>query len=76
MGWSVTLTHLLSACLCQNRFLQQTPTKAEESGGAYASLGTRQEGRRFEDVGLSICASPLRIVTDRFSFSFSYLICD
>ena len=36
--------------------------KAEESGGAYASLGTRQEGRRFEDIGLSICASPLQIL--------------
>ena len=47
---------------CQNRFLQQTPTKAEEGGGAYASLGTRQEGRRFEDVGLSICALPLQIL--------------
>ena len=29
------------------------------SGGAYASLGTRQEGRRFEDIGLSLCALPL-----------------
>ena len=29
--------------------------KAEESGGAYTSLGTRQEGRRFKDVGLSVC---------------------
>ena len=36
--------------------------KAEESGRAYTSLGTRQEGRRFEDVGLSLCASPLRIL--------------
>ena len=36
--------------------------KAEESGGAYTSLGTRQEGGRFEDIGLSICASPLRIL--------------
>ena len=34
----------------------------EESGGAYASLGTRQEGGRFKDVGLSICASPLQIL--------------
>ena len=33
--------------------------KAEESGRAYASLGTRQEGGWFEDVGLSLCASPL-----------------
>ena len=40
--------------------------KAEESGGAYASLGTRQEGGRFEDVGLSICALPLRILVLRF----------
>ena len=40
--------------------------KAEESGGAYASLGTRQEGRRFEDVGLSVYASPLRILVLRF----------
>ena len=47
--------------ICQNRFLRRTLTKAEESGGAYASLGTRQEGRRFEDVGLSVCASPLQI---------------
>ena len=36
--------------------------KAEESGGTYASLGTRQEGGRFKDVGLSVCASPLRIL--------------
>ena len=34
----------------------------EESGGMYASLGTRQEGGRFKDVGLSVCASPLRIL--------------
>ena len=34
----------------------------EESGGAYASLGTRQEGGRFKDIGLSVCASPLRIL--------------
>ena len=38
----------------------------EESGGVYASLGTRQEGGRFKDVGLSICASPLRILVLRF----------
>ena len=36
--------------------------KAEEGGGVYASLRTRQGDRRFEDVGLSICASPLRIL--------------
>ena len=36
--------------------------KAEESGGAYTSLGTRQEGGRFKDVGLSVCASPLQIL--------------
>ena len=36
--------------------------KVEESGDVYASLGNRQEGRRFKDVGLSICASPLRIL--------------
>ena len=36
--------------------------KAEESGGAYASLGTRQEGGSFEDIGLSVYASPLRIL--------------
>ena len=36
--------------------------KVEESGGAYASLGTRQEGGSFEDVGLSIYASPLQIL--------------
>ena len=40
--------------------------KMEESGGAYTSLGTRQEGRRFEDIGLSICALPLRILVLRF----------
>ena len=40
--------------------------KVEESGGAYASLGTRQEGGGFEDVGLSVCASPLRILVLRF----------
>ena len=33
--------------------------KVEESGGVYTSLGTRQEDRRFKDVGLSICALPL-----------------
>ena len=33
------------------------------SGGAYASLGTRQErAEGFEDVGLSICALPLQIL--------------
>ena len=47
---------------CQNWFLQRTLTKVEESRGAYASLGTRQEGGSFEDVGLSIYASPLRIL--------------
>ena len=36
--------------------------KVEESRRAYASLGTRQEGGRFEDVGLSLCASPLQIL--------------
>ena len=36
--------------------------KVEESGRAYASLGTRQEGGGFEDVGLSICASSLQIL--------------
>ena len=40
--------------------------KVEESGGAYASLGTRQEGRSFENLGLSIYASPLRILVLRF----------
>ena len=34
----------------------------EESGGTYASLGTRQEGGRFKDIGLSVCASPLQIL--------------
>ena len=53
------ITKNLPECHCQNRFLRRTPTKVEESGGAYASLGTRQEGRRFKDVGLSVCASPL-----------------
>ena len=28
----------------------------------YASLGTRQEGGSFEDVGLSVYASPLQIL--------------
>ena len=51
---------------CQKQFLQRTPTKVEESGGVYTSLGTRQEGGRFEDIGLSICASPLRILVLRF----------
>ena len=40
--------------------------KAEESGGVYTSLGTRQEGGSFEDVGLSVYASPLRILVLRF----------
>ena len=51
---------------CQNRFPWWTLMKAEEGGGVYASLGTRQEGRGFEDVGLSICASPLWILVLRF----------
>ena len=40
--------------------------KAEESRGTYTSLGTRQEGGRFKDVSLSVCASPLRILVLRF----------
>ena len=36
--------------------------KVEESGGVYTSLETSEEGRRFEDVGLSICVSPLQIL--------------
>ena len=36
--------------------------KVEESGDMYTSLGNRQEGGRFKDVGLSVCASPLRIL--------------
>ena len=36
--------------------------KVEESGGVYTSLGTRQEGGSFEDIGLSVYASPLRIL--------------
>ena len=40
--------------------------KVEESGGAYASLGTRQEGGSFEDIGLSVYAFPLRILVLRF----------
>ena len=38
------------------------PMNSDESGrsgGVYASLGTRQESGGFEDVGLSLCASPL-----------------
>ena len=46
------------------------PTNSDESrrsGGAYASLGTRQEREEgFEDVGLSICALPLQILVLRF----------
>ena len=38
----------------------------EESGGVYASLETRQEDGRFEDIGLSVCASPLQILVLRF----------
>ena len=56
------LACLLADDICQNQFLRQTPTKAEESGGVYASLGTRQEDGRFEDVGLSVCVSPLWIL--------------
>ena len=33
--------------------------ESRRSGGAHTSLGTRQEGGGFEDVGLSLCASPL-----------------
>ena len=43
--------------------------KVEESGRAYASLGTRKEGRGFEDVGLSLCALPLQILVLRFQRS-------
>ena len=50
------------SCVCQNQFLWWTLMKAEGSRRAYASLGTRQEGRRFEDIGLSLCASPLQIL--------------
>ena len=42
---------------------------SDESGRkwrCYASLGTRQEDGRFEDVGLSVCALPLRILVLRF----------
>ena len=40
--------------------------ESKRSGGVYTSLGTRQEGGRFEDVGLSLCASPLQILVLRF----------
>ena len=43
--------------------------KVEEGGGTYASLGARQEGGRFEDVGLSIYALPLRILVLRFQWT-------
>ena len=56
--WSYQ-AHDYTVTKCQNRFLQRTLMKAEESGRAYTSLGTRQEGGGFEDVGLSVCASPL-----------------
>ena len=36
--------------------------KAKENGRVYTSLGTRQEGGWFEDVGLSLCALPLQIL--------------
>ena len=36
--------------------------RKQKSRRVYASLGTRQEGGRFEDIGLSLCASPLRIL--------------
>ena len=42
------------------------PMKVEESGRVYASLGTRQEGGGFEDIGLSLCALPLQILVLRF----------
>ena len=61
MSWIFKLLKMNQAG-CQNRFLRRTLMKVEESGGVYASLGTRQEGGRFEDVGLSVCASPLQIL--------------
>ena len=62
----VNLSRCSSYCIkvvpCQKQFLWRTLMKVEESGRAYAGLGTRQEGGGFEDVGLSVCASPLWIL--------------
>ena len=41
---------------CQNRFLRRTPTEAE----------MLRSGEGVEDVGLSLCASPLQILVLRF----------
>ena len=62
--WQISATQELwiSLSTCQNWFLRRTLTKVEESGDVYASLGTRQEGGSFEDIGLSIYASPLWIL--------------
>ena len=60
------LIAIISTQACQNWFLWRTLMKVEESRRAYASLGTRQEGERFEDIGLSLCALPLQILVLRF----------
>ena len=53
-----------SGCYAFRRLLSETvpltnSNESGKSGGAYASLGTRQEGGGFEGIGLSICALPL-----------------
>ena len=57
-GCSVVFARVSSNILSES----VPPTNSNESkrsGGVYASLETRQEGRRFEDIGISLCASPL-----------------
>ena len=72
VGWQVMV---VVAIACLHRWWWPSvsemvpPMNSDESGrsgGAYASLGTRQEGGRFEDVGLSLCALPLQILVLRF----------
>ena len=60
-GCSVVFARVSSNILSESVPLTNSD-KSRRSGGAYASLGTRQEGGRFEDIGLSLCASPLRIL--------------
>ena len=55
------VSHLLSKILSE-MVPPMNSDKSRRSGGAYTSLGTRQEGGRFEDVGLSLCALPLQIL--------------
>ena len=57
-GCSAVLARVSSNILSEMVPLMNSD-ESRRSGGAYASLRTRQEGGDLENVGLSICASPL-----------------